>query len=113
LKNGARYRFFAYNSGTVIDTGMKFDTDVRRVVPETNLQELTDPSYISPPSWKMSAVRGFLAFNPVAVRQTGMKFYKNVPRLVPRTIILEERTNPSYITPAILENGDRYMFFCL
>jgi hypothetical protein len=32
LENGGRYRFFAYNSGTVIDTGMKFGTDVCRVV---------------------------------------------------------------------------------
>jgi hypothetical protein len=38
--------FFAYNSGTVIQTGMKCDTDVPRVVPATILQERTHLSYI-------------------------------------------------------------------
>jgi hypothetical protein len=32
LENGGRYRVFAYNSGTVIDTGTQFDTDVCSVV---------------------------------------------------------------------------------
>jgi hypothetical protein len=38
---------FTYNSGTVIDAGMKFDTDVRRVVPGTILREQKNLSYIS------------------------------------------------------------------
>jgi hypothetical protein len=32
LENGGRYRVFAYNCGTVMDKGVKFDTDACRVV---------------------------------------------------------------------------------
>jgi hypothetical protein len=52
----------------------------------------------------MAAIIFFFAHNSGTVRHTGMKF---------DTYVLEERTNLSYITAAILENGGRDQVFCL
>jgi hypothetical protein len=101
LQNGGSSKkrpFFAYNSGTVRHTAMKFDTDVLRKVPqqysrttnESDLQyerhlekqateERTILSYITAAIFANGDRSCFFAYNSGTLRHAGMKVNTYVP----------------------------------
>jgi hypothetical protein len=114
LKNGGHYSVCAHNSETVVDTGMKFDTDVYIVVSgQSNLFQVAMSflSKIAPvPKWRPLVL--CLKLGNGHRYRHDFKFDSDVGRLVPENI-LQERMNLSYITTAMLENGGRYGFLLI
>jgi hypothetical protein len=75
----SRWRpFFAYDSGTVKHTAMKFDTDVPRKVPENTLEEPTYLIYNTTAILENGGRYRFCAYNSRTVIDTGLKFYTDV-----------------------------------
>jgi hypothetical protein len=74
--------FFAYNSGTVRHTTMKFDADVPRKVPENLIEERTILIYSTTAILKNGGHYRFRAHNSETVVDTGMKFDTDVYKVV-------------------------------